>query len=131
MPTTFTAEPPTITIRGERVKLRAFNSGWQHLVTAIAARVEKPEMLASALIIGFAVVYSLPPAEAYALLKDGEKLDDATMKADIELTPEDVALVDEYIAGIMRRSQEAAVTVDGRAGKSRATATRPPTRPKR
>lgn len=122
--TAFTATPPTITIRGESVKLRAFNHGWQHLVTAVAALVDEPKMLASALIVGFAVVYSLPPSDAYTLIKDSAKLEEAIQQADIELTPEDLDAVDQYIAGIMARSQEAAVTTDGRGGKPKATATR-------
>jgi len=131
MTTAFTTEPPTITIRGERVKLRAFNTGWPHLVTAIAARVDNPKMLPTALVVGFATVYSLPPAEAYVLLKDGDKLEVETQKADMELTPEDFGLVDEYLDGVIKRAQEAAVSVEGRAGKSPATATRPPRKRKK
>lgn len=123
----FTATPPTITIRGERVTLRPWNHGFVRMVNAVSALAENEEQKGAAIIIGFAVVNSLTPAGAAALLADPSKLEMEINIADQELSLEDIAAISNYLEEASTRQQEATVTVDGRAGKEQAGETRPAT----
>lgn len=115
----FSAQPPTITIRGEKVRLRAVNHGFQSMCSALAKVTKKGQQIGPVVVVGFAVVYSLPPDKAYALLQKPKELEREMGMADHELTPADLRSIDAYLAGVMERSGAAQIEVKGtRRGKS-------------
>ena len=113
----FTAEPPTITIRGKQATLRPMSHGFIRMATTVSEMAATEDAKGAAIVLGFAVVNSLPPAEAVALLADHAKLEYEIEMADQELSMSDMEAVAKYIEGVSTRQKEATVTVDGRAGK--------------
>ena len=114
--TSFQAEPPTITIRGEKTKLRPFGRGASRILAQLSNVTDENEK-GGAFVVAFAAIYSLPPAEAFAVVDDEARFNLAVGEADMELSAEDLQSVAEYIAGINQRTEAAQVTVDSSPGK--------------
>lgn len=114
--TSFQAEPPTITIRGEKTKLRRFNKGvaeiWRHI-----GSIEDENEKGGALVVAFAAIYSLSPEDAFYVVSDESRFNREVGIANMELSVEDLNAVAEYIAGINHRTEAASVTVDDSPGK--------------
>ena len=114
--TSFQAEPPTITIRGQSIQLRPFGRGAGRILAQLS-NVEDDNEKGGAFVVAFAAIYSLPPSEAFATVEDEARFNLAVGEADMELSAEDLTAVAEYIAGINQRTEAAAVTVDSTPGK--------------
>jgi hypothetical protein len=114
--TSFQAEPPTITIRGEKTKLRPFGRGVGRILSQLS-NVEDENERAGALVVAFAAIYSLPPDKAFAVVEDEPEFNRVVGEADMELSSEDLNAVAAYIAGINQRTEAAAVSVDSSPGK--------------
>ncbi len=114
--TSFTAEPPTITIRGEKTKLRPFGRGAASILAQLA-NIEDENEKGGAFVVAFAAIYSLPPAEAFDVVSDEERFNREVGVANMELSADDLQAVAEYIAGINQRAEAASVTVDDSPGK--------------
>jgi len=114
--TSFQAEPPTITIRGEKRKLRPFGRGAARILAQLS-NVEDENEKGGAFVVAFAALYSLTPAEAFAIVENEERFNLAVGEADMELSAEDLQAVAEYIGGINARTEAASVTVDDSPGK--------------
>jgi hypothetical protein len=115
--TTFDAEPPTITIRGEKRKLRPFGRGVNRILANLSDIEDEAEK-ASAFVVAFAAVNSLDPPAALDAVSDKDRFERAVGEADMELSSEDLSLVDQYLAGVFERANAAAVTVDKSPGKA-------------
>lgn len=114
--TAFEAVPPTIKIRGESVKLRPYGRGVNRILAQLA-NLNDPGEKASAFVIAFAAIYSLPPKYALDAVMDEKLFNQVVGEADMELTAEDVGKVDEYLTGIFTRRKAAAVTLPDEPGK--------------
>lgn len=114
--TSFQAEPPTITIRGEKTKLRPFGRGAASILAQLS-NIEDENEKGGAFVVAFAALNSLPPADAFAVLSDEVKFNREVGIANQELTIEDLNAVAEYIVGINQRTEAASVTVDDSPGK--------------
>ena len=112
----FTAEPPTITIRGEKTKLRPFNRGTASIFEQLS-NIEDENEKGGALVVAFAAIHSLPPADAFDVVSDEARFNREVGIANHELSVEDLNAVAEYIAGVNRRTEAAQVTVDTSPGK--------------
>jgi hypothetical protein len=124
--TSFDATPPTITIRGESVKLRPYGRGVNRILAQLS-NLEDVGEKASAFVIAFAAIYSLPPKEALATVEDEAAFNQAVGEADMEISAEDLAKVDEYLTGIFTRREAATVTVSDSPGETDGGETRPKT----
>jgi len=113
----FEAEPPTITMRGKPVKLRPFGRGANRILAQLA-NVTDEKAKASAFVVAYAAIYSLPPGEAFAAVTNEDKFNQLVGEADEELSNADLAAVDEYLSGVFTRTEDAGVTVDSSPGKS-------------
>jgi hypothetical protein len=114
--TSFQAEPPTITIRGEKTKLRPFGRGVANILAQLA-NIEDENEKGGAFVVAFAAIYSLPPTDAFNVVNDEARFNREVGIADMELSSEDLNAVAEYIAGINQRTEAASVTVDDSPGK--------------
>jgi hypothetical protein len=114
--TSFQAEPPTITIRGEKTKLRPFNRGTASIFAQLS-NIEDGNEKGGALVVAFAAIHSLPPAQAFDVVNDEARFNREVGIANHELSVEDLTAVAEYIAGINQRTEAASVTVDDSPGK--------------
>lgn len=122
--TSFEATPPTITIRGELVKLRPYGRGVNRILAQLS-NLDDPGEKAGAFVIAYAAIYSLPPKDALDAVLDEALFNQIVGEADMELTAADVAKVDEYLTGIFTRTEAAAVTVPSEPGKTETEETRP------
>jgi len=112
-PDSFSVESPTVTIGGQSVKLRPVNQGFTRVIDAVSKLVGKEDVgeMGRATVIAYAAVYSLPPSEGARLLVDPKELELAIAEADLDLSNEDVAKVDEYLSGVFERARAASVEV--------------------
>lgn len=115
--TSFDATPPTITIRGESVQLRPYGRGVNRILAQLS-NLEDVGEKASAFVIAFAAIYSLSPKEALATVEDEAAFNQAVGEADMEVSAEDLAKVDEYLTGIFTRREAATVTVSDSPGET-------------
>jgi hypothetical protein len=113
----FEATPPTITIRGEAVTLRPYGRGVNRILAQLS-NLDDPGEKASAFVIAFAAIYSLPPKDALDAVTDEKLFNQVVGEADMELTAEDVGKVDEYLTGIFKRREAASITVPSEPGKT-------------
>lgn len=126
----FLTEPPTITIRGESVKLRNYSVAFETRVFPALREImgdQGEAAFGTAAILAFAVFQSLPADKAAALVKDRAAMEDAIQAAEWELSGDDFQAINEYVAGIMERHREAQVTVDSTPGKPPEEEIRPAT----
>lgn len=126
----FTAEPPTITIREKTAQLRPYSVGFEtKVLPVVRGLLEDPSdrNLGVMAIVAFAVFHSLPAAEAHALLIDNKAAETALDVAQMELSAADFEAVADYIEGVNKRTEAAAVTVDSSPGKPPTGETPPPT----
>ena len=114
--TSFQAEPPTITIRGQSIQLRPFGRGANRIFSQLS-NVESEAEKASAFVVAFAAIYSMPPACALRAVTDEAEFNRVIGEADMELSSADLLAVDQYLAGIFQRTEAAAVSVDSTPGK--------------
>jgi len=114
--TSFQAEPPTITIRGNKTKLRPFGRGVGRILAQLS-NVEDENEKAGAFVVAFAAIYSLPPADAFDAVNDEARFNREVGIADMELSAEDLTAVAEYIGAVNQRTEAAQVTVDDSPGK--------------
>lgn len=114
--TSFQAEPPTITIRGTKTKLRPFGRGVGRILAQLS-NVEDENEKAGAFVVAFAAIYSLPPDKAYSTVENEVAFNLAVGEADMELSVEDLTAVAEYIGEVNSRTEAAQVTVDDSPGK--------------
>jgi hypothetical protein len=112
----FEIEPPEITIRGKKTKLRPVGRGANRIWSQLA-NVKDEQAKASAYVVAYAAIYSLPPGEAFAAVTNEERFNELVGAADEELSNADLAAVDEYLTGVFTRAQEATVIVDTSPGK--------------
>ena len=112
----FTAEPPTITIRGQKTKLRPFGRGVGRILAQLS-NVDDENEKGGAFVVAFAAIYSLPPADAFDAVNDEARFNRELGIADMELSTDDLTAVAEYIAGVNQRTEAAQVTVDDSPGK--------------
>jgi hypothetical protein len=115
--TSFQAEPPTITIRGETTQVRPYGERGASRILAQLGNLTTPEELGPAFLVAFAAIYTLPPDKALTVVKDEAEFNRHLEEADMELCSKDLAALDEYLAGIMNRRAAAQVTVDDSPGK--------------
>jgi hypothetical protein len=114
--TSFQTEPPTITIRGNKTKLRPFGRGVGRILAQLS-NVEDENEKAGAFVVAFAAIYSLPPADAFDAVNDEARFNREVGTADMELSAEDLTAVAEYIGAVNQRTEAAQVTVDDSPGK--------------
>jgi hypothetical protein len=114
--TSFQADPPTITIRGEKTKLRPFGRGAASILAQLS-NIEDENEKGGAFVVAFAAIYSLPPTDAFDVVNDEARFNREVGIANMELSAEDLQSVAEYIAGINQRTEAASVTVDSSPGK--------------
>jgi len=114
--TSFQAEPPTITIRGNKTKLRPFGRGVGRILAQLS-NVEDENEKAGAFVVAFAAIYSLPPADAFDAVNDEARFNREVGIADMELSSDDLTAVAEYIGAVNQRTEAAQVTVDDSPGK--------------
>ena len=122
--TSFDATPPTITLRGETIKLRPYGRGVNRILAQLS-NLEDAGEKASAFVVAYAAIYSLPPNEALAVVEDEAAFNQVVGETDMELTAEDLAKVDEYLTGIFTRREAATVTVSDSPGEMDGGETRP------
>ena len=118
--TSFQAEPPTITIRGESVKLRPYVIAFESRVCpALREMLEDKSDAAfgTAAILAFGVFHSLPPSEAARLVSDRAAMEKEIQAAEWEMSAEDFRAINDYTKGVINRSEAAAVSVDSSPGK--------------
>lgn len=122
----FEITPPTITLKGKKVTLRPIGRGINRIINQIN-NIDDETQKASALLIAYAAIYSLPPAEALQVVSDEKAFNQAVGEADMEISAEDLALVDEYVSGVFSRANAAKVEVDTTPGKPMTEETNPAT----
>ena len=115
--TSVQAEPPTITIRGQKTQVRPYGERGAGRILAQLGNLTTAEELGSAFLVAFAAIYTLPPDEALAVVKDEAEFNRQVELADMELCSEDLTALDSYLGGIMQRRAAAQVTVDDSPGK--------------
>lgn len=123
----FHADPPTVTIDGEKKQLRKYSLGFERKVIPVVRELlenPSPQDLGLMTFVAFAVFHSRTPEAASTLLADKALTESTLDLAQHELAVDDIEAIGNYIAGIIKRTDEAAVTTDGPAGKSQAEATR-------
>lgn len=121
----FNAEPPTITLRGQPVKLRPFGRGANRILSQLA-NVTDEHAKASAFVVAYAAIYSLSPGDAFAAVTNEDRFNRLVGEADEELSNADLSAVDEYLSGVFTRAEDAAVVVDTSPGKPLTGETPPP-----
>jgi hypothetical protein len=116
----FLEEPPTITIRGESVRLRPYAVAFETRVFPVLREIigdQGDAAFGTAAILAYAVFQSLPIDKAAAMAKDKAAMESAIQAAEWELSGDDFQAINSYVGGIMERHREAQVTVDSSPGK--------------
>jgi hypothetical protein len=106
---TWEVEPPTITMDGQTIKLRPFAPlAWKRIQKARELTDEYDD---TALALGYVVTSSLSPMKAAEITGDDAIYKQALDAAALTINMRDLQAVAEYLTGVFKRAEDAAVTV--------------------
>jgi hypothetical protein len=107
MTTTFETEPPTITVDGTKVKLRPLAPlAWRRIQRAQELTDEFGD---TAIALGYVITHSGTPAESARASSNDETYRAALNALALGITLEDLQAVADYLSGVLKRAEEAAV----------------------